>query len=385
MLKTYYDRSSIGSVTTTPEGYLRFDAIASRSGIFIYYNADGSTRRAYRAPAEVFKADSMASFTLKPIVNNHEMGVTPKITADNVKQFQIGAIGENVRQDGNYLKLTGTIMDKAGIQAVKDGRRGLSLAYDSEDIDEPGITADGLKYDYRQTNIRGNHLAIVDQGRAGDCARLNMDTADIMENPLALNLTTNLSQGERKMKYNLDGVEVEAPESIVNALVKARTDCATATTALTTANADSAQNKTKLDTVTAERDAAKAELTKIKAVDTEKLVQDGIAARIALVESASLICDAADPKGKTDAEIKGLVIAKVFPELKMDGKSAEYVSAMFDAALTAGDTKQRKEAIASQRKAAVNTNQDSDPNAEKKEANPVQDAWKAPCSMSVKK
>lgn len=136
-----------------------------------------------------------------------------------------------------------------------------------------------------------------------------MDTADIEDKQT----TNNLSQGERKMKYNLDGVDVDAPESVINALVKARTDLATVTVNLDTEKKIGATVKTNLDTMTAERDAAKAEVVTLKAVDTEKLIQDGIAARIDLVETASLICDAADLKGKKDSEIKLLVIAKVFP------------------------------------------------------------------------
>ena len=386
MTKTYYDRSFMGSVTTTPEGYLKFDAIATRSGIFLYPQPDGTIRRAYRPPEEVFKSDSMASFALKPIINNHEMGVTPKITAENVKQFTIGAIGENIRRENNFMKISGVIMDKDGIDVVKRGRRGLSLAYDSDDINKPGITADGLEYDYCQTNIRGNHLAIVDRGRAGDSARLNMDTADIEDNELPL--FVNPSQGERQMKYNLDGVEIDAPETIVNALVRARTDSAAETAALNAEKATVATLKTKCDTVTAERDAAKSEIETLKKIDTEKLIQDGIAARISLVDSASLICDAVELKGKTDNEIKTLVIGKVFPDLKMDGKSGDYVQAMFDAALKTGDTEQRRKALASQRQKAVVTKTNADGSGDdddKKKNDLLQDAWKAPCSVSAKK
>ena len=385
-IKTYYDRSPMGSVTRTPEGYIRFDAIATRSGIFIYHQPDGSVLRAYRPPEEVFKADSMQSFAMKPIINDHAMGVTPKITADNVRQYQIGAIGENIRRDGNFMKLTGTIMDKDGIAAVDAGRRGLSLAYDSEDVMTPGITADGLEYDYKQTNIRGNHLAIVDRGRAGDSARLNMDTAEI---EFKQDTKQTFSQGERTMKYNLDGIEIDAPESVINALVKARTDLAAAITTQNTLKQDNATLKTNLDTATATADAAKAEVVNLKAVDTEKLIQDGIAARIALVEAASLVCDAADLKGKTDAEIENIVIAKVFPDMKMDGKSADYVTAMFDAALKSGDAKQRAEALAKQRQKVVTMDKDGkgadDVEKQKADANKMlQDAWKQDCSLSVK-
>jgi|GEM_PF-1325049 hypothetical protein len=398
--KTYFDLSPMGSVTKTPEGFLQFQAPATRSGIFIYHNEDGSPRRAYRAPAEVFKRESMDSFKGKPIINNHQMGVTPKITADNVKGYQIGAIGENIRRENNLMWVSGTIHDKSGVEAVEGGRRGLSLAYDSDDIEEHGITEDGLEYDFRQTNIRGNHLAIVDRGRAGDVARIpTMDTADVeevldtampgagekKEDFISRAIAKYVKEGKtqeqaaaiaystwekadskdktkhdsstlsrsRRMKYNLDGCEVDAPESVINALVKARTDYADATGKLTAAQAEAKTLKTNLDTATANLDAAKVELTAAKAVDTEKLIQDGINARVTLLESASLICDAAELKDKKPEEVRLAVIKKVFGDMNMDGKSPDYVSAMFDAAVKAGDTEQRRKALAGQRKAAV--------------------------------
>jgi len=155
------------------------------------------------------------------------------------------------------------------------------------------------------------------------------------------------------MKYNLDGCEVDAPESVINALVKARTDYADATGKLTAAQAEAKTLKTNLDTATANLDAAKVELTAAKAVDTEKLIQDGINARVTLLESASLICDAAELKDKKPEEVRLAVIKKVFGDMNMDGKSPDYVSAMFDAAVKAGDTEQRRKALAGQRKAAV--------------------------------
>jgi uncharacterized protein len=425
MRRTYEDRSPMGHVEKTPEGYYKFDAAASRSGIFLYPQPDGSVRRAYRAPEEVFKRESMDSFALKPIINNHEMGVTPKITPENVKAYQIGNVGENVRRDGNLLRLTGVIMDKTGIQAVDQGRRGLSLAYDSDDIEEPGQTADGQEYDYRQTNIRGNHLAIVDRGRAGDVARLNMDSATVQimdceleegssgdviskniaklvhagyeqEQAVAIahkkagktkqDSIPTLSQKERMMKYNLDGVEVDAPESIVNAVVKARTDLATAQGTINTMKADAITAKSALDKVTAERDTANAEVTRLKGIDTNKLVADGVAARILLVESASQVCDAAGFKGKTDAEIRLMVIKQVFHEMNMDGKSADYVGATFDAAIKAGDNQQRKDALAEQRRKTITVDKGDPDNKDPKNPNAMlQDAWKQNCSLSTKK
>ena len=346
MIRTYYDISSVGTCEITAEGFLKFDAVASRSGIFIYHR-DGKTLRAYRPPEEVFKPCSLESFKLKPIINNHAEGVTPKITADNATDFQIGTIGENIRRDGNNLRISGVITSKGGIDAVKAGRKGLSLAYDSEDVMTPGMTPEGLEYDFMQTNINGNHLAIVDAGRAGPNARINMDSADINEQP---ETTKQPLSRSANMKFNLDGVEVDAPECVITALTAARGTIKTHQDAATAAAAQVATLQSNLDTVTAARDALTAEVTTLKAIDNNKLVQDAIDARVKLLESASLICDAADLKGKNDGEIRLAVIGKVYPKLSMDGKSEDYIAGMFESAIVTGDTAQRREAIARQRR-----------------------------------
>ena len=57
---------------------------------------------------------------------------------------------------------------------LKRGLRELSLGYDCDLEENPG-TWNGMPYDCIQRNIRINHLAIVDEARAGHQTRLNLD------------------------------------------------------------------------------------------------------------------------------------------------------------------------------------------------------------------
>lgn len=69
----------------------------------------------------------------------------------------------------------------------------------------------------------------------------------------------------------------------------------------------------------------------------------------------------------------------------MDGKSDDYIAGMFNAAVNAGDTKQRKEALAKQRQLSVSMDKD-DKGDDKKDKKPlIEDAWKQDCSLSTKK
>ena len=115
----------------------------------------------YRPEEEVFSPATMASFEGMPVTNDHpdsEEGVT----AENIEFLQKGHC-QNVRRgtgpEKDLLIADLFITDPNTIQAVKDGKREISCGYNYELSEENG------KYVQRQ--IRGNHVAIVDKGRAG--------------------------------------------------------------------------------------------------------------------------------------------------------------------------------------------------------------------------
>lgn len=154
---------------------MRCDAWLSRSGVFEYRNADGTVRREYRPPEEVFRDDTMSSFSLVPVTHNHP---PEPLNAHNTRQHMVGAVGETIRRDGSKVRASLIITDAETIEAMRKGRNQVSCGYDVDLVDEPGMTPTGERYDARQTNIRGNHVAIVDLGRAGPEAIVRMDSAD---------------------------------------------------------------------------------------------------------------------------------------------------------------------------------------------------------------
>jgi hypothetical protein len=75
-------------------------------------------------------------------------------------------------RDGEYLAFDLVFMDKGIIQAIDGGKRELSNGYASEIEIADGETEDGQHYDAIQRNIRGNHVAVVEKGRAGPMCRI---------------------------------------------------------------------------------------------------------------------------------------------------------------------------------------------------------------------
>lgn len=153
----------------TPEGYLRDKPILTRIGIFEYSNPDGSVRRELRLPEDVFEPKSLASYKGKPVIITHDAGLIDK---DNVAGEYIGTILSDGYRDGDNVRAEIVIHD---IPAMKESHyKELSLGY-SLDLEETPGEWNGQHYDAIQRNILINHLALVEEARAGDKARLNID------------------------------------------------------------------------------------------------------------------------------------------------------------------------------------------------------------------
>ena len=154
------------------EGYFYDNPILTRTGIFKYTLEDGSERRELRRPEDVFDPESLASYEGKPIIITHDAQVIDK---DNARRERVGTILTPGQQDGETVRAKIVIDDPDAVKA--SGLRELSVGYYQDLIMEPGEW-NGEPYDAIQTHIRVNHLALVAVARAGDDARLNMDSQD---------------------------------------------------------------------------------------------------------------------------------------------------------------------------------------------------------------
>ena len=63
-----FDAAKASKTKINDNGYLETDAIITRTGVFVYKNADGSTNRELRHPDDVFKADSLETLKMIPIL-----------------------------------------------------------------------------------------------------------------------------------------------------------------------------------------------------------------------------------------------------------------------------------------------------------------------------
>ena len=159
----------------TEEGYLVDHPIVTSCGIFEYINPDGSIRRELRLPENVFSETSLKTYKGKPIIITHDAGVVNK---ENVDREQVGTILSEGYRDKEDVRAEIIIHNTDAMK--QRGFKELSLGYNLDLLEEPG-TWNGEPYDAIQTNIVINHLALVASARAGEQARLNIDSSDEQE------------------------------------------------------------------------------------------------------------------------------------------------------------------------------------------------------------
>jgi hypothetical protein len=367
-----YDFSTtLKAPVRTQEGYRRVDGRIARVGVQEYRDGSGGMRRELRLPEEVFDAESLASFNLLPVTNQHPPTL---LNAGNARQYAVGALGDLRIDENEWIVGTLLIHDADAIASVEAGRSQLSNGYSCE-LDETPGEWNGQRYDSIQRKIRGNHCALVDAARAGPKARLRLDASDAVtgepsEAPSDLPIVEDVkaepvvskTQEPSDMSHTLriDGQEfsvtdANAQVAFDRALANERKKCEDEI-ASQRSRADSAQRllsdvQKNLSTVTGERDALEAQIRaqgmeKIKFDDAEISLADlrdekkGRAFFDGAVEKASAVRAALINEAKqflgtrldglSNLAIKKLVIGKLDPGAKLDGQSDEYVHATYE-------------------------------------------------------
>jgi uncharacterized protein len=177
----YADRVAIGSHRAkTPEGYLVLLGIPiARTGIQKYKASElklegvpaNQTVEVYRPYDEVFSPATVASFEGKSITSPHPPVF---LTPDNDSTYSRGhgqnlRKGDEVLEDGEFGLLADLVV-KDGVLASRVDNNTISEISCGYDYDL--VPDDSVPGRYKQVNIRGNHIAIVESGRAGSSVRV---------------------------------------------------------------------------------------------------------------------------------------------------------------------------------------------------------------------
>ena len=175
-------------------GYLVIkDNKIAKAGVFDYLGReisdelqDSEIYKVYRPWEELEK--SAKDFEGMPVKFGHEWVEPEK------RDLKVGAISGEVRLEEPYLIADIKIYDKDAIEEITNkGIVDLSPGYRAHYKQETG-EYNGEKYEFKQEDIKYNHLAVVENGRSGKEVRINDEMPQGSKNREVNNMPKNLKQ-----------------------------------------------------------------------------------------------------------------------------------------------------------------------------------------------
>lgn len=224
MAQFYADRVALGSRRAkTPEGYLLCTGVPfARTGFQLYRESEireggdpNKEVKVLRTAEEVLHPKTLASFEGKPITSPHP----PRfVDPDNFEQYARGHV-QNVRMspeklpDGEIALIGDLLITHSGLISKVESNlvTELSAGYNTEYVPD-----DHAPDVYRQTNIRGNHIAVVPSGRAGNSVKILDTKEETVPDPavspdekVSLNTITSLFNWFRTLGRDSESESVE--------------------------------------------------------------------------------------------------------------------------------------------------------------------------------
>jgi uncharacterized protein len=340
------------TATRTKEGFLRVEGRIMRVGALVY--SDGvSSWGEFRSRESIDAA--LDSFKLAPVTLGHPDQL---VTVDNISHVQQGHLGSTLGWDpilGDHVRADFLVTHREALDAIDRGIAELSVGFVANVVPRVGKDANGQPYVFEQTDLEGNHVAIVVEGRAGKDARLLLDSA----NGAAYQVVDiNTSSRKTKMLTKdiiIDGVKHTVPAAVADAYEAQQQLLDEAAKEEEDEEEEGGPPKKKDEAeptvdssevvkLRARCDKQEAELAELKA-DAQRRRRDELLAdaRRAGVEIDLKAC-------KTDAQImRAIVLAKLpalAPRLDANAGESGYLRAMFDEVMD-GAARERSNTITS--------------------------------------
>lgn len=159
------------NVLADNNGYIPVsDRPLSKVGVFPYMGSSigaedpNKIYMVYRPAEQLSRPETINSFKLVPLIDEHEM-LGKDATAAEKKGIQ-GTTGEDIYFKDGVLYGNMKVFSESMKNLIEGGKKELSLGYKCKYIFEDGVF-EGQKYDAIQTDLLGNHIALVSEGRMG--------------------------------------------------------------------------------------------------------------------------------------------------------------------------------------------------------------------------
>ena len=123
--------------------------------------------KVFRPESAFSTPEAIASFKNIPLIDDHEMlsGFQNDEESSAPEEKGVdGILTANVYYDQPWLRGDLKVFSRSMQDLLLKGKKDLSLGYACEYIEQPGVW-NGQPYEVIQTNMRGNHIALVGEGR----------------------------------------------------------------------------------------------------------------------------------------------------------------------------------------------------------------------------
>lgn len=222
-----YDKHSLNSVRHYDEnGFLHVDLCnITKEQVAPYYGREipgwqelglvpDKIYYGYRPFEEIKKAAE--TFNNLPLLFEHvEDGADKKN-----QHLRVGSLGTNANAQEPYLTNSLAVYDEKAIKSIESGeKKELSSAYRYDPVFKPGVF-DGQKYDFRMENIRGNHVALVKEGRAGSDVVVADSNSITKGEKMSTKLKNFISKLSSKKDMAMDEDLEEALKEVIREEVK---------------------------------------------------------------------------------------------------------------------------------------------------------------------
>jgi len=320
-------------------GFLKVSATLARTGVQQYLGMELPKEfgldafkiyNVFRPKEEVLKKESLDSYTNATITDNHP---SEFVTVDNIGQLGKGSIAsvKTFNSGGiDFIQTDMIITDKETIKKAKDGKVELSPGYSTRYEKKSG-NFQGLDYDFIQTDIMINHIALVDKGRCQGACKIN----DSIKNVI-INSKTNKERFTMS-KIRIGDTEFEVCDTIAGAYANLQSKNETLDKEFKEFIKEKKEEKEENDKKDGAKDAEMEKLKKdnkdLEEKEKEKTGDADIHARVIdraalFLQVASYIGDA-DISKMNDADIRKLAVGKV-SDADLSEKSEVYIGAMYD-------------------------------------------------------
>jgi len=330
----------VGEITTraeTPEGFLSVVADFARTGIQEYHAGELIRKdlppqfqddphriiRILRPAQEVFEQEAMKSFGQRPVTNNHP--ASKVVDKKNFKRVVVGTSKHKVERNDDKLRVGLVIQDADAIEDVKRGKDRLSAGYSASLVWDSGTDPLYGPYDAIQTQIRGNHIAVVDSARGGPEIRINDSW------PSATKPKDKPKMAERK----INGIAIEFTDQGAQAVDHILAETKKVSDEVATLRTQIADANKKAEKLQGELDAQKA------AQLTDEQIEAKITERLNVIDAARKLYPDVETANRSLTEIKVAAITHVDKNRNLEGKSADYVDGMFETFVAKAPDKSR--------------------------------------------